>query len=248
MRGVHLHAQEIVASGGVEEDVLGVVSPALELGLAALEGLVVGHGQGQAHGHPRRGTPDGLDGDPVPGDQVLRHRPGLVLVRLAGWEHAGHPAHDRHHVGLVDGAGPGHDVAQCAGHHLAEATEALDGGPALPPTLIGEPPRGREVVEGDHRIDRPGHAARRTAPGSAPAPPGRTPPLPARCGSIRPRSGSCPGRETPPVRRPPATGPTSRTRPRRARRTPCRARARTPTSRYWRCRPLSGGRPWPCPR
>ena len=52
----------------------------------------------------------------------------------------------------------------------------------------------------------------------------------------------------PPGRRPRPSGPTSRRRPRRARRTRCPARARTPTSRCWRCRPRSGGPRWPCPR
>ena len=138
-------------------------------------------------------------------------------------------------------------VAQLAGEALAERGEPVGGDGVLPAAPLGDPPGVREVVERHGRLDAV--AAQRLAL-AAVVVDGRvrtTRPPRARCGSTRPRSGSCRGRGRRPGRRPRPSGSTSRRRRPTVRRTVCGRRAPTPTSRCSSSRPRSGGRRWRCP-
>jgi hypothetical protein len=130
-------------------------SPAdlVALGFAAVDGLVVVHREGEAHRHSRRGGPDGVHGLAVGVDEHLVGLAAQGAVLLARWEHAEQVADGGDDVGFVDGAGPAHDVGQVPGGPLAEVGEASGGGRSRPATLVGQPARRREVVEGHHRLD-----------------------------------------------------------------------------------------------
>src|SRR5439155_3250101 len=57
------------------------------------------------------------------------------------------------HVGLVDRAGPAHELAQVTGRPLAEAGEPRGRLRLRPPARSRYPPRAREVVKGDDRFE-----------------------------------------------------------------------------------------------
>ncbi len=155
MRRVHLHAQEVVPLGRVEEDVFRVVPDALQLFLAARRKLIIGHGQG----HPDRNTgcsgANRLDRHTVRGDEAGSDGAGEGEVLLSRREHPRMPAHGRHNVGLVECAGTCHDIAQRLRHDGTEPAESLDGQIGLPATLRSEPLGRREVMERHDRV----HAA-----------------------------------------------------------------------------------------
>jgi hypothetical protein len=153
--GVDLHAQEVVAAGGVEEDVLGVVADALELLLAARGRLVVGHGQRQADRHPGSGAPGWPRRPRCPGHEVGATRYERSLSVLPG--------------GNIPACQP--MVATMLGSLMVQArvmtspsasattaqkrAKRSTGVAALPAAPGRQPARGGEVVEGDDGVDAP---------------------------------------------------------------------------------------------
>ena len=139
---VGLHADEVVAGGGVEEDVLHAAADLVELRLAAVDGLVVAHGQRDAHRHPGRVGPDGVDRGAVGPHEHLVHVAAGVAVALAGREGAAQVADGGHHARLVDRARPLHQPVEARGRLLAVGGEALGHVVALPAA------RGRRATAG----------------------------------------------------------------------------------------------------
>ncbi len=129
------------------------MADALEFRLASWRQLIVGHRQRQSDRNARcRGT-DGLDRRPMGVDKAPSHptrQPDIVLARR---EQPGVPAHGGHDVRLIDGARAAHHIAECIRDDGTKPRKPLYGHCALPAALIGEPPRGREVVEGHDRVD-----------------------------------------------------------------------------------------------
>ena len=127
---------------------------------------------------------------------------------------------------------------------LAEAGELVDDLGLGPAAAVGHPARRREVVERHDRRDAVLVAGRRARAGSSRARRARTRRPRARCATTRSRSGTTPNprsRDAARCRR--RSGGSCRSSRRTARRTACRACARTPTSRCSSCRPRSGARP-----
>ena len=136
---VHLHAEEVVAFGGVEEHVLHGLPHLLHPGLAAVDGLVVGHRERQANGYTGRGRADGVDGPPVALDEDVVGLVAPFRGPLSGREHASSVPVEGDHVGLVDRAGGAQHVGQVPGRPRAEAGEALGGDGVGPPTGTRHP-------------------------------------------------------------------------------------------------------------
>ena len=132
-----------------------MVPDALELFLASGCDLVVGHGQGQADRDAWGSGADGLDRHAVGSGEASGHGTRERKVPLPGWEHSGVPTHGRGDVRFVQCAGSRHDITQRLGHDATEAPEAFHGKVALPAALGRQPERGREMMEGHHRV----HAA-----------------------------------------------------------------------------------------
>ena len=74
-------------------------------------------------------------------------------------------------LGLVDRAGPAHPVGEVGRGPLAERGEAVGRLGLLPAAPVGQPPRGREVVEGDDRVDAHVEQGLALAAGSGRGPP-----------------------------------------------------------------------------
>ncbi len=151
---VALHADEVVAAGGAQEDVLEHLFRRIAQALPALAGRDLGHGERETDREVAGPGPQHVDGQSVRAHHRLVDRPVTREVVL-------HPGrvltlevpHDGDDVGLVDGAGPSDQVTEISGRPLHEAGKALGGVGCLPSPAGGEPQRGREVVEGDDGQD-----------------------------------------------------------------------------------------------
>ncbi len=121
-------------------------------------GLVVGHRQREAHGEVAGAALQHRHHPLVGGEEVVGGRREPGLVDRSRREEPQQVADRGDHVGLVDRAGPADEVAEVAHRLLREAQVALDDAGAVPPALGHRPPRRREVVEGDHRLDPVGEA------------------------------------------------------------------------------------------
>ena len=152
--GVALHADEVVACGGAQEDVLEHLLRPVAQGLATLVGDDLGHRQGEADGEAARPRSQLVDGQAVGPDHGVVDRPEAVEVLLdARRVLTLEVPHDADDIGLVDGAGPTDEVAQVGGGPGHVSSEALWRVGRLPPSPGRQPERGGEVVEGDHGRD-----------------------------------------------------------------------------------------------
>ena len=161
----------------------------------------------------------------------LRDAPEVAGVAHARREPALAVAHQRDDLRLVDRARERHQVAERGRDALDVAREALDGVGRQPAAALGEPARQREVMQRHERGQPVLLERRRARAGSARAPPRCTRPGRARSATTRATAGARSGRGRPAGRSRPRSGATGRSRRPRARRTSCRARAPTPTSR-----------------
>ena len=111
---VALHAEEVVAARGLQEDVLHVAAVAVALGLAAGDGLAVEHASvspTEARPGPARIASTALRCAAM---RTSLRAPAQVGVALAGREDAVEVAHGRHDVRLVHRAGAADQVAAVA--------------------------------------------------------------------------------------------------------------------------------------
>ena len=123
---VGLHAEEVVAAGGFEVDVLVLRAELVDPVLVTRLGGPVAHRERQADRVVAGAPFERVVGAPV---RIHEHvgRPGVAVevVGPAGREHAHEVPHERHDVRLVDGAGHADAVAEVGARPLAEAGEAL---------------------------------------------------------------------------------------------------------------------------
>ena len=142
VRRVGLHAEEVVALGGVEEHVLHAAPACGAVALlAAVDGLVVGHRQREPDRHARRRGPDGVDRLAVGVDEHVVDPPAQARRRGSpGGKHAerGSPIVATMLGSLIVQARP-HHVAELARQPLAEARRSGRRCRA-PPTRRGRPP------------------------------------------------------------------------------------------------------------
>ena len=148
--GVRLHADEIVAPGGIEEHIFIRAAERLDRFFAALKGHPFVHGQrqpglrpvGANYGNrPLMGIDERLVGGAPPG-----------RVLLPGWEEAGQISHRGNNIGFVDRADQTQLVADRR-HHSLRVTSKQFGRPGVRPTAaICHPPWVREMMEGHDRL------------------------------------------------------------------------------------------------
>src|SRR5205085_11968270 len=112
------------------------------LGLAAVDGLVVAHGQRDADGDTGRVGPDGIDALAVGVAEDLVDVAAGRNVLLAGRETADEVADRGDHARLVDRAGPAHQTVEPGGGLGGVGGEAVGGAVLLPAALVGQPAGG----------------------------------------------------------------------------------------------------------
>ena len=121
--------------------------------LAAIGRLVVGHREREPDRDPRRPGPDGLDGQAVRDDEDGGAAIVQRFVDRPGREHPHLMRHAGDDVRFVDRAGPTQDRCEPLGRPVTELAEEVGGVGLGPSALVRQPSRGREVVEGDDRLD-----------------------------------------------------------------------------------------------